>query len=149
MIDIGLASEHLVCSDLILQGYPAHLTSQMSPYDIAVDVNGFLLRVQVKATAKKTSYTNPNKPDRYRWQIKRSRKDWKTGLKVNYKPGDFDILALVATDIKTIAYLPFKDHMQTTIEMYDTKDIRRSTSRNIYEFTFERAISELLESKAA
>lgn len=36
----GAAGEHLVCADLLLQGYRAFLSDQNCPYDVAVDVGG-------------------------------------------------------------------------------------------------------------
>ena len=46
----GTAAEHLVCADLLLQGYVAYLTDQNAAYDIVADKDGHLIRVQVKAT---------------------------------------------------------------------------------------------------
>ena len=45
----GTAAEHLVCADLLLCGYRAFLADQNCAYDIAVDVAGRLIRIQVKA----------------------------------------------------------------------------------------------------
>lgn len=36
-LQIGKAAEHLVCCDLILQGYNAFLTDQGVPFDIVVE----------------------------------------------------------------------------------------------------------------
>ena len=51
-LEVGKAAEHLVCADLIMSGYRAFLSDQGLPYDILVDVDGALLRVQVKSTRK-------------------------------------------------------------------------------------------------
>ena len=51
-LELGKAAEHLVCADLIMQGYRAFLSDQGLPYDILVDVQGVFVRVQVKATRK-------------------------------------------------------------------------------------------------
>ena len=49
-LEIGKAAEHLVVADLILSGYRAYLTEQGLPYDVVIDYEGRLYRVQVKAT---------------------------------------------------------------------------------------------------
>ena len=48
-LEIGKAAEHLVCADLIIQGYRAYLSDQGLPYDAVVDVSGHLIRVQIKS----------------------------------------------------------------------------------------------------
>ena len=48
----GAAGEHLVCADLLMLGYRAFLADQNCPYDVAVDVGGRLIRIQVKSTRK-------------------------------------------------------------------------------------------------
>jgi hypothetical protein len=100
---VGTAAEHLVCFDLMLAGYRAFLSNQNCPYDVAVDVNGRLIRIQVKATRETRAV-----PQRvghfpaYIWHVRRAGK----GGAHLYKDNDFDLLALVALDARKIAYLP-------------------------------------------
>src|SRR5574343_558670 len=47
---IGKAGEYLVCADLILKGHIAYPSEQGLPYDVVLDANGRLLKVQVKTT---------------------------------------------------------------------------------------------------
>ena len=107
---VGTAAEHLVCADLILSGWTAFLTDQNCAYDVAVDVGGRLIRVQVKATRCQRSI-----PQRvthipaYMWHVRRAGKG---GVRV-YGEDEFDVLALVAVDIREIAYLPPSSTKQT------------------------------------
>lgn len=106
----GTAAEHLVCADLLLDGWRAFLADQNCPYDVAVELNGRLVRVQVKATRQQRSI-----PQRaihtpaYMWHVRRAGKG---GRRV-YGADEFDLLALVALDIRRIAYLPPSAHKQT------------------------------------
>ena len=100
----GTAAEHLVCADLLMSGYRAFLSDQNCPYDVAVEVDGRLVRVQVKSTrsVKATPQRVVHTPT-YLWHAKRAGK----GAKRRYKD-EFDILALVALDVRAIAYVPLK-----------------------------------------
>src|SRR5690349_13740948 len=48
----GTAAEHLVCANLLMLGFNAFMTDQNCAYDVAVDIAGRLVRIQVKATRK-------------------------------------------------------------------------------------------------
>lgn len=107
---VGTAAEHLVCADLILSGWNAFLTDQNCAYDVAVDVGGRLIRVQVKATRCQRSI--PQRATHipaYMWHVRRA---GKRGIRV-YGKDEFDILALVAVDIRAIAYMPPSATKQT------------------------------------
>lgn len=103
-LEIGKAAEHLVVADLILAGYRAYLTDQGLPYDVILDDGGMFYRVQVKATRALRSV-----PQRavhtpgYFFHVKRAGK----GGRRSYAEADFDLFALVALDIRAIAYMPF------------------------------------------
>lgn len=106
----GTAAEHLVCADLLLGGCRAFLADQNCPYDVAVDIGGRLVRIQVKATRCQRSI--PQRREHipsYMWHVRRAGKAGKR----TYQLGDFDLLALVALDIRRTAYLPPSDHKQT------------------------------------
>lgn len=106
----GTAAEHLVCADLLLSGFRAFLTDQNCPYDVAVEHEGRLVRIQVKATrcARAVPQRVRQRPA-YMWHVRRAGKAGKR----TYSRRDFDLLALVATDIRRIAYVPFSDARQT------------------------------------
>ena len=106
----GTAAEHLVCADLLLAGYRAFLADQNCPYDVAVDVGGRLIRVQVKATrAARAVPQRVGHFPAYQWHVRRAGKG---GRRV-YGADEFDLLALVALDCRRIAYLPPSSHRQT------------------------------------
>lgn len=129
----GVAAEHIVCADLLLDGWRAFLTDQYCPYDLAVEVDGRLLRVQVKAT--RTSKPIPQRTAQipaYQWHIRRAGKG---GARV-YGAGEFDMLALVALDIRRIAYLPPSLKLQTV----HIRPPGAPGGRQFDDFPFTRAI---------
>lgn len=66
--------------------------------------------MQVKATRQQRA--TPQRATHipaYMWHVRRA---GKLGARV-YAPGEFDLLALVALDIRRIAYLPPSEHKQT------------------------------------
>lgn len=104
----GTAAEHLVCADLLLQGHHAFIAGQNCSYDVAVDVAGRLIRIQVKSTRAPRRLSH-QKHDAYMWFVRRAGK----GSKRTYTRDDFDMLALVALDVRRIAYLPPSAQRQT------------------------------------
>ena len=101
-LQAGTAGEYLVCADLILKGYNAYLSSQGLPYDILADVDGELIKIQVKTTRKERAIPQRKKyTPAYLFYIKRC---GKKGVK-EYGENDFDVMALVALDIKRVAYV--------------------------------------------
>ncbi len=106
----GAAGEHLVCADLLMQGHRAFLSDQNCAYDVAVDVGGRLVRIQVKATRKPHVIPQSRQKEAaYMWHVRRAGKG---GARV-YAQGEFDLLALVALDAKRIAYVPPSQQAQT------------------------------------
>ena len=109
-LQIGEAGEHLVCADLILNGCPAFQSAQGLPYDVCVNFNNRVYRIQVKTTrAPRPVPQRVNRTDAYLFHTRRCGK----GGRQSYAESDFDILALVALDIKKVAYLLLKDTKQT------------------------------------
>lgn len=106
----GTAAEHLVCADLLLQGYRAFLADQNCPYDVAVEYAGKLIRIQIKATrGPKAVPQRVGHFPAYMWHVRRAGK----GGRRRYDGSEFDILALVALDVRRIAYLPPSKTKQT------------------------------------
>jgi len=104
-LEIGKAAEHLVCADLILSGYRAFLSDQGLPYDVVIDNGNKLLRVQVKSCGSVSNVNAQGRVERlaYNFSIRRRGKDGKSD---RLSDKDCDIIALVALDIRVIAYLP-------------------------------------------
>lgn len=106
----GTAAEHIVCADLLLDGWRAFLADQNCPYDVAVEIGGRLVRVQVKATRQQRAIPQrATHVPAYMWHVRRAGK----GGRRTYAVDEFDLLALVALDIRRIAYLPPSAHRQT------------------------------------
>jgi PD-(D/E)XK endonuclease len=112
-LELGRAAEHLVVADLILSGHRAYLTEQGLPYDVVIDRNGRLLRVQVKASRGVKRMPGRAVGMGYLYNVRRAGKRGKR----QYETGEFDIIALVAMDIRVIAYLPFSDRVLQTIHL--------------------------------
>ena len=109
-LQIGVAGEHLVCADLIMRGYNAYLSDQGLPYDVVADIEGKLYKIQVKTTRKERPIPQRKKhTPAYLFHIKRCGKH---GAK-EYQLKDFDIMALVALDIKAVAYISKKQTRKT------------------------------------
>jgi hypothetical protein len=109
-MDAGKAGEYIVCADLILAGVTAFPSDQALPFDVVADVNGRLIKIQVKTTRGPRQV-----PQRiacissYLFNIKQHGKN-KSRI---YQAGDVDIFALVALDTKEIGYIPALEVKQT------------------------------------
>ena len=111
-LTVGTAAEHIVCADLLLSGYRAFLAGQHCPFDVAVECGGRLVRVQVKATRVPKPIpqrANCIPTPAYQWFVRRAGK----GGRRLYGAAEFDLLALVALDVRRIAYLPASSSAQT------------------------------------
>jgi len=121
-MQIGIAGEHLVCADLILKGFIAFLTDQGLPYDVIVDVNGKLLKCQVKTTTKPRIIPQREKETQaYIFNIKNH---GKKNDKI-YNDSDVDIFALVCIDTGKIGYLK-------NIDVRSTMNFRVDKLKNSY-----------------
>lgn len=106
----GVAGEHLVCADLLLRGYNAFLTDQNCPYDVAVEMCRNLYRIQVKTTRKPRPIPQRVKhTPAYLFHVRKCGK----GGRRQYDERDIDALALVALDIRAIAYIKLSEAKQT------------------------------------
>lgn len=113
-LEIGKAAEHIVCADLILSGYRVFLTDQGLPYDVVVDLDGRLLRIQVKGTARPRPVPGrPGSGPSYMFSIRRAGK----GARRLVGNDEFDIVDLVALDIRTVAYLAIGPKILQTIHL--------------------------------
>lgn len=138
-LEAGIAGEHLVCAQLIMMGYRAFLTDQHCPYDVAVEKDGKLIRIQVKSTRKARAV--PQRVEEkmaYQWHVRRA---GKKGARV-YGEGEFDMLALVALDAMKIAYMP-PSKCKNTIHIRNSKS-RQNKGYIFDQFTFESAVFSLL-----
>lgn len=146
-LEIGKAAEHLVCADLIMAGYRAFLTDQGLPYDVVVDINGRLLRVQVKSTSGLRKV--PQRKDehlKYMWHVRRAGK----GNSRLIGNDEFEILALVAMDIRVVAYMPITDGVMQTVHLGPPGAVQHSKfGRTIHQTIDKYPFSQALEKLAA
>ena len=122
---LGSAGEHIVCADLILHGYKAFLTNQMCAYDVAVDVGGRLIRIQVKSTLKsRVRHCGGRAKDHffYAWNARagKTREDRARRLLLQ----ESDYLAFVALDIRSVAYVPADKQGARTIFQIKTSPLK-------------------------
>lgn len=98
----GRAGEHLAAADFMYLGHDAFHAAQGMPYDLIADVEGRLLKVQVKTTRKPELLPGRNvNKTAYRFWVNRCGK----GSSGTYDITDVDIFALVALDTKQVAYI--------------------------------------------
>ncbi len=101
-LQIGKAGEYLVCSELIMKGFIAYPSEQGLPYDVVMDYNGKLLKIQVKTTRGLRNVLQRKNPTKaYQFNIKRCGKKNKQ-LRT---PESVDLFALVAIDTKQIGFM--------------------------------------------
>ncbi len=127
-LQTGKAGEHLVCFDLITQGYNAFLSDQGLPFDVLVENNGVLKRIQVKSVSSLREYDKSGRV--YRFSTRRGRKGTRT-----VKLGEVDYYAFVALDIKCIAYIPISDmanRNDTVKQCIDFKSRRLTYTGRVY-----------------
>jgi hypothetical protein len=109
-LQCGKAGEYLVCADLIIKGFVAYPSEQGLPYDVVMDYNGKLLKVQVKTTRGLRNLPQRKIPvNCYIFNIKRRGK----GNKQRTTENTCDLFALVALDTKEIGYMLNKDVKET------------------------------------
>lgn len=121
---IGKAGEYLVCADLILKGHVAYPSEQGLPYDVVLDANGRLFKVQVKTTrTHKQTPQRVSNMNTYSFNVKRRGKG-NTGC---HTFETCDLFALVALDHRVIGYIPNRQVKQT---MFFRVDALRGTYRD-------------------
>lgn len=134
---LGTAGEHLVCADLLAAGFRAFLSNQSCPYDVAVEVEGRLIRVQVKTTQAPRAYAQKGQRHvtGYIWGLRRGK-----GTQRRYGSHEMDVVALVALDTRQIAYLPITDLPQG-FQMPVSG--ARQSKRRFSDYPFEKALDAL------
>jgi hypothetical protein len=140
----GIAGEHLVCADLILKGFTAFMTDQSCPYDIVLETEGRMIRVQVKTTREpKPQPQRKHVIPAYIWHVKKAGK----GGKRYYNDGDFDLFAMVALDCRKIAYIPYGEMSVNSLIIKEESEQRYQGYRDGRRFenlTIEKAIKSIL-----
>lgn len=130
-LQIGKAGEYLVCADLILKGFVAFPSEQGLPYDVLLDTEEKIIRIQVKTTSgPRIIPQRATDSKAYIFNVKRCGK----GNGKRYGNNEVDIFALVCLDTKMIGYIQ-TDDMPDTVNYrvdslagsyYDEKGIQDS-----------------------
>lgn len=120
-LQLGKAGEHLVCADLILQGYNAFLADQGLPYDVLIDHRGNIFRLQVKAT-KTLTEIRKGFPPVYRFQIKQGKHQSKKRTPIF--PAMADCFAFVILTKRKVAYIPMSSLLGKKGAVLQTLDLR-------------------------
>lgn len=116
-LQIGKAGEHLVCCDLIMQGYNAFLADQGLPFDVLVEKDGVIKRIQVKSTMALKSYDKADNIYRF------GTRNGKRGVS-RVVEADVDYYAFVALDIKVVAYMPISEMISRTGKVKTAVDFK-------------------------
>ena len=137
-LQLGIAGEHIVCADLILQGYIAYMSEQGLHYDVVVDLDGRLIRIQVKTT--KTFKAVPQRKDYTPGYLFNIRRCGKGGRKM-YGDKDVDIFALVAIEENAVGYIPISK-IKTSMCFRTKKFVYKTNEKGRYlqDFSFEKCI---------
>lgn len=138
MLEVGKAGEHLVCADLIMKGYKAYLTDQGLSYDVIVDIDNKLLRIQVKTTLHSSFI--PQRKQNYKSYKFNCRRCGKGGRK-EYSNEDVDIVAFVCIEDNLIGYLKIED-VRSTMYFRTREQTYFSPKQGIYleDCTFDKVI---------
>lgn len=110
-LQIGIAGEYLVCADLITKGFVAFPSEQGLSFDVVLEHNDRLFKLQVKTT-RTFGFTPQRKTDIpvYRFQVGINGKNRRW---TKYKKEQVDLFALVVLDKKQVAYIPNKNVSST------------------------------------
>lgn len=135
---VGTAGEYIVCADLLLAGFSAFRADQAAPYDVAVDIGQRLVRIQVKSTRAPRRYQQVKQRHvvGYTWNTRAGK-----GARRTIRKDAIDIVALVALDIRRVAYVPIgltRQCMQIHVSGNKGRGIRSFESS-----TFAAALSAL------
>jgi hypothetical protein len=94
----GDAAETLVLFKLLNWGLSAHDARREMPYDIVVDLDGRICRVQVKGRRRAA---------RDRWDFRAVRGNWRSATGTYaYTEADYDVSAFVALSLERVIFLP-------------------------------------------
>ncbi len=138
---VGRAAEHLVCADALMRGYNAFLAGQGTPYDVVLEKDGKMLRLQVKASQWERNVNSTGKNERmaYSFRVMKS------------QPGRLDrqqcdLVACVALDIGAIAYLLVEECTQTVQLMskpIEPNGYARTYEKTVFDYSLIDAVSRV------
>lgn len=115
---VGQAGQCLAMADLLLRGIPCFPAAEGMPYDLVMDVEGRLFRLQVKTTHGPVlrSKTRSKTPC-YFFHVRRCGK----GGKRIYPKDAFDGFCFVDLETKLVAYMPYTEEVNRAITLRDRR----------------------------
>lgn len=124
----GAIGEHLVAVDLLGRGYRVSFASAGYPYDLVTEIDGRMLRVQVKASKA----------------LRKNRADYVFSINGGVVK-DYDLIAFVALDHGTIAYLSASrsPHTKACFSVPGSKYHSRRKGKNFDENPLELALEDI------
>jgi len=135
-IQIGKAGQFFCCYKLTIQGFNAWIAPEGLPYDVVVDDNGDLYRIQVKTTALPLRDVGKSK-DIYRFDTRKRK-----GHRARYNINDCDYFAFVSLDIEEIAFIKTKNmiskngNIKTTMDFKSKFKTKESKCKMIQNYPF-------------
>jgi len=148
-LSIGRCGEYLVMFDLLSKGHKAFMTEQGINYDIVLEHNNRLIRLQVKTTLQPMYVNTTYKTKSYLFHVRRAGK----GGKRLYNVGEFEGFALVTLDTKKVYYHSFTESINKTLIFrvpglkyggeHGDRDRRKRKSPYISELTLERFLQDI------
>jgi hypothetical protein len=115
----GKAAEHLVLADLLLRGYDAFLAGEGLHYDVLVNIDNKILKLQVKSITRPSASRKGRRNVGPVYRFTTSSAVY-INNKYKYKPKtkycDVDIWVFVALDLKIISYVTTKEFMKSDRE---------------------------------
>jgi hypothetical protein len=122
-------AESAVITELLRRGYRVlHPTGDRLPYDIAIDLNGKLLRIQVKSAwlVRSKNY--------YAVDARRTKTHRRMMRRARYNDDDFDFAILYIDDVPTFYVMPAAifNSYKSTISLVETDKRQRKPQAFAY-----------------
>ena len=123
-LKVGHAGELFTCFTAIMDGYDAHRVSGQRAFDVLIEHNKNLYKVQVKTSR----YRDNNRPS-LTFQLRRRVMDYssKKSIDVKYNKSDFDLYAFVSPDYMQVAFMPVDDIVNTYKINLNKEDFHNNT----------------------
>lgn len=99
----------MVCADLMRKGYVVFPVPDQLHYDLLMDLDGRFVRIQCKTTDRPATHRSIRHKNLYQWALRTNA--------TTYTKADIDLVALVALDTNTIAYLPYSGRQVIQLSM--------------------------------
>lgn len=106
---VGQAGEHFVCAALLMDGMPAFLAPAGASWDVGLEVNERILRVQVRSTLRPQQRGRILRPS-YTFSLRTSDGRHRRRRTSTF---DADLVALVALDILRVGWLTVEESPMT------------------------------------